>query len=60
MVKILGFKQWIDLQLHAERIPADEAPETLANSFVEPSTPAGGGSGSGSKDGCGQQRSCEL
>ncbi len=37
----MGLKQWIDLQLHPERIPADEALETLANSFVEPSTPAG-------------------
>src|SRR5579871_4231011 len=38
-VKKMGLKQWIDLQLHPERIPADEALETLANSFVEPSTP---------------------
>ncbi len=39
-VKKMGLKQWIDLQLHPERIPADEALETLANSFVEPSTSA--------------------
>src|SRR5580704_6401472 len=39
-VKKIGLKQWIDLQLHPERIPADEALETLANSFVEPSTSA--------------------
>jgi uncharacterized protein (DUF1800 family) len=35
-VKKMGLKQWIDLQLHPERIPANEALETLANSFVEP------------------------
>ncbi len=40
-VRTMGLKQWIDLQLHPERIPPDEALETLVNSFVEPSTPAG-------------------
>ena len=35
-VKKIGLKQWIDLQLHPERLPTDEALETLANSFVEP------------------------
>src|SRR5580704_2343173 len=35
-VKKMGLKQWIDLQLHPERIPAQPDLETLANSFVEP------------------------
>ena len=37
-VKKMGLKQWIDLQLHPERIPVDEALEKLANSLVEPTT----------------------
>ena len=73
-VKKMGLKQWIDLQLHPERIPADEVLETLANSFVEPDAggsyrplrqdpgaiaSAAGGAAAGSKDDCAQQRSCD-
>src|SRR5580658_2922473 len=35
-VKAMGLSKWIDLQLHPERIPANEALEALTKPLVEP------------------------
>jgi uncharacterized protein (DUF1800 family) len=39
-VKKMGLSKWIDLQLHPERIPEDEALAKLVEPLVEPSVPA--------------------
>jgi uncharacterized protein (DUF1800 family) len=39
-VKQMGLRQWIDLQLHPERIPENEVLAKLVASLVEPSPPA--------------------
>jgi uncharacterized protein (DUF1800 family) len=38
-VKKMGLSKWIDLQLHPERIPENEALAKLVEPLVEPSTP---------------------
>jgi uncharacterized protein (DUF1800 family) len=39
-VKKVGLTQWIELQLHPERIPANEALDATTKLLVEPTTPA--------------------
>jgi uncharacterized protein (DUF1800 family) len=38
-VQKMGLSKWIDLQLHPERVPRDQALETLTRNLVEPSSP---------------------